>query len=281
MISVKPKFSKASSKINDHDKGPHSVWLPDCESGPAVVRLPGLSKGREVQNGAKEVTISSLDKQPASHFTSASTSPEHPTPSLDYPSSSSTHHLSVDQSSAEPVQDVNGFHQDEVVSRSQETAPCLHPGMKQARLRYKAERAARAAKNAQKTYEGSLQDANMSSESPSATRKSSGPSTSSSGSGSTSNELAVTQQTGHRIPIVNLPKPAPAQPRGRHNQSGSEWSTWLEVRVKVFGLPANITTCMLYQEFSKEGTVSRIELYEDYGVRNGNALIAFRYTTSS
>ena len=55
------------------------------------------------------------------------------------------------------------------------------------------------------------------------------------------------------------------------------WSHWLELRVKVFGLPVTITTLSLWQCFSKEGSVDAIEIFEDSkGIRDGKASIRFR-----
>ena len=55
------------------------------------------------------------------------------------------------------------------------------------------------------------------------------------------------------------------------------WSHWLELRVKVFGLPATVTTLTLWQCFSREGAIDAIEIFEDSrGTRDGKASIRYR-----
>ena len=55
------------------------------------------------------------------------------------------------------------------------------------------------------------------------------------------------------------------------------WSTWIELRVKVFGLPPSITTLDLWHCFSKEGSINIIEIFEDSkGSREGKAMIRYR-----
>lgn len=56
-----------------------------------------------------------------------------------------------------------------------------------------------------------------------------------------------------------------------------DWCTWIELRVKVFGLPTTVTTLDLWQCFSKEGTIDAIEIFENsHGVREGKASIRYR-----
>ena len=56
-----------------------------------------------------------------------------------------------------------------------------------------------------------------------------------------------------------------------------EWQSWVEVRVRVFGLTSDITTADLWYCFSKEGSITTIEIFEDTaGNRNGKACIRFR-----
>ena len=55
------------------------------------------------------------------------------------------------------------------------------------------------------------------------------------------------------------------------------WNTWIELRVRVFGLPATITTRELWECFSNEGSVDVIEIFEDSkGTREGKASIRYR-----
>ena len=77
-----------------------------------------------------------------------------------------------------------------------------------------------------------------------------------------------------------------SQSNNRNRSSGlvtrrqGEWPYWVEVRVKVFGLTSNITTADLWHSFSKEGSITTIEIFEDTaGNRTGKACIRFRYDT--
>jgi hypothetical protein len=54
------------------------------------------------------------------------------------------------------------------------------------------------------------------------------------------------------------------------------WASWVEVPVKLFGLPLDMTTLSLWERFSKEGKVETIEIFESRtGQRNGGAKIRF------
>ena len=56
-----------------------------------------------------------------------------------------------------------------------------------------------------------------------------------------------------------------------------DWTTWDEVRVKVYGLTPVITTQDLWQAFSGKGFLFKIELFEDSrGARDGKAQLWFR-----
>ncbi|KAI9715875.1 MAG: hypothetical protein M1812_005695 [Candelaria pacifica] len=65
---------------------------------------------------------------------------------------------------------------------------------------------------------------------------------------------------------------------GRHVVRGDEdWQTWVEIAVKVFGLPPYITTLDIYRLFSKEGSIETIEIFEkSRGFREANARMRFR-----
>jgi len=55
------------------------------------------------------------------------------------------------------------------------------------------------------------------------------------------------------------------------------WCSWIELRVKIFGLPATVTTLDLWQCFSKEGTIDAIEIFENsQGAREGKASVRYR-----
>lgn len=65
---------------------------------------------------------------------------------------------------------------------------------------------------------------------------------------------------------------------GNGRTDRDDWTSWVELSVKVFDLPTTISTRDLWKAFSREGSVKSIELYEDArGVRQGRASIRFRY----
>lgn len=56
-----------------------------------------------------------------------------------------------------------------------------------------------------------------------------------------------------------------------------DWSTWIELRVKIYGLPANVSTLDIWKCFSKEGSIAAIDIFEDRnGNRDGKAAVRFR-----
>ncbi len=83
--------------------------------------------------------------------------------------------------------------------------------------------------------------------------------------------------SSHGRPANTFLRPSP-QERGRTVIKGDEdWQTWVEVAVKVFGLPSDITTLDIHRLFIKEGSIESIEIFENSrGVRDGNARIRFR-----
>ena len=80
--------------------------------------------------------------------------------------------------------------------------------------------------------------------------------------------------------IAHRPNEYSHHPNQLHHsvvQRQDHWSQWLELRVKVFGLPAIVTTLTLWQCFSREGSIDAIEIFEDSrGTRDGKASIRFR-----
>lgn len=63
-------------------------------------------------------------------------------------------------------------------------------------------------------------------------------------------------------------------PIARHH---NDWTSWVEVRVYIYGLTPNIGTRELGRSFKDEGSITVIELFEDSsGSRNGKARIIFR-----
>lgn len=78
-----------------------------------------------------------------------------------------------------------------------------------------------------------------------------------------------------RIPgVAPPPRPRPLGPVARRED---DWNTWVELRVKVVGLPADITTQELWACFRCHGSVAQIEIMEtSQGRRDGNAKVTFR-----
>lgn len=67
------------------------------------------------------------------------------------------------------------------------------------------------------------------------------------------------------------------QPSNSVVRRPDSWSTWLELRVKVFGLPMTVTTLDLWNAFSQEGPIDAIEIFEDSkGARDGKASVRYR-----
>ena len=60
-----------------------------------------------------------------------------------------------------------------------------------------------------------------------------------------------------------------------------DWTKWVELGLKISGLPPSTTTRDLYRCFSKEGNIVLIELYENTrSEREGTACVRFRYVFS-
>lgn len=56
-----------------------------------------------------------------------------------------------------------------------------------------------------------------------------------------------------------------------------DWTTWIELSIRVAGLTSNVSTRDLWKAFSNEGSIATIELYEDSkGNRDGKGVIRFR-----
>ncbi|KAL8972119.1 MAG: hypothetical protein Q9183_000713 [Haloplaca sp. 2 TL-2023] len=71
--------------------------------------------------------------------------------------------------------------------------------------------------------------------------------------------------------------PARDRPQGPIARRDDDWKTWLELRLKVVGVPPDITTHELWTCFSRYGTVSQVEIMENSkGIRDGVARITFR-----
>ena len=75
----------------------------------------------------------------------------------------------------------------------------------------------------------------------------------------------------------HLMRPAPIFSR----RPADDWTKWVELGLKISGLPSSTTTRDLYRCFSKEGNIVLIELYENTrSEREGTACVRFRYAFS-
>lgn len=88
--------------------------------------------------------------------------------------------------------------------------------------------------------------------------------------------------TGRRNNIFQ--RPSPQLPRATMQQTPSgpvmrrpdDWTHWVEISVKLFGLPTNVTTRDIWRCLSTEGCIMTIELYEDNrGTREGKGRVRF------
>ena len=84
----------------------------------------------------------------------------------------------------------------------------------------------------------------------------------------------------HQHPSKHRPNgsfPYQQQPSYSVVRRPDSWSTWLELRVKVYGLPTTVTTLDLWNAFSQEGSIDAIEIFEDSkGARDGKASVRYR-----
>ena len=65
--------------------------------------------------------------------------------------------------------------------------------------------------------------------------------------------------------------------RGNLTRRQGDWTTWDEVRVKIFGLTPAVTTQDLWRAFNSKGFLFKIEIFEDSrGARDGKAQLWFR-----
>ena len=68
---------------------------------------------------------------------------------------------------------------------------------------------------------------------------------------------------------------------GSNRRFQDDWTKWVELGLKISGLPPSTTTRDLYRCFSQEGNVVLIELYENTrSEREGTACVRFRYAFS-
>ncbi|KAL8661349.1 MAG: hypothetical protein Q9202_005651 [Teloschistes flavicans] len=79
---------------------------------------------------------------------------------------------------------------------------------------------------------------------------------------------------GSRVPaITSLAKTKPSGPIARRDD---DWKSWVELRVKIFGVPPDITTGELWVCFSRYGSCTQIEIMENSkGVRDGVAKVTY------
>ena len=57
---------------------------------------------------------------------------------------------------------------------------------------------------------------------------------------------------------------------------GSDWSHQAEVRLRFVNFPATINTKVVWDIFSREGTVVSIDIFESNGKPDGNGIVRFR-----
>ncbi|KAL8673583.1 MAG: hypothetical protein Q9168_001981 [Polycauliona sp. 1 TL-2023] len=80
-------------------------------------------------------------------------------------------------------------------------------------------------------------------------------------------------------PMARLPPkppPRPNAPAAQVVRRDDDWTTRLELRLRLLGLPPDINTRALWFSFSPHGSISQIEIVEDsYGRRDGAARITF------
>jgi len=64
-----------------------------------------------------------------------------------------------------------------------------------------------------------------------------------------------------------------------HRRPGDDWTQWIELGIKLSGLPFSVTTFDLWQSFRHEGSIATLEIFEDnQGKRDGRGRIRFRYS---
>ena len=96
------------------------------------------------------------------------------------------------------------------------------------------------------------------------------------------NSIALNNRA-YNLPPRPLPHRKPVSYSLSYRQDGAvarrqdDWSTWIELRVKLYGLPANVSTLDIWKCFSKEGSIAAIDIFEDRnGSRDGKAAVRFR-----
>lgn len=103
------------------------------------------------------------------------------------------------------------------------------------------------------------------------------------GNASNSQNFKHLSNRAHNLPLRPPPQRKIASSSLPYRQDGAvarrpnDWSAWIELRVKIYGLPAKASTLDVWKCFSKEGSIAAIEIYEDRnGSRDGKAAVRFR-----
>ena len=66
------------------------------------------------------------------------------------------------------------------------------------------------------------------------------------------------------------------QPHGAIWRRPNDWTTWNELRIKIYGLTPNVSTRDLWMAFHREGSIASIEIFDDArGNRDGKAIVRF------
>lgn len=77
---------------------------------------------------------------------------------------------------------------------------------------------------------------------------------------------------------MNRPIQGPQGPE--HRRPGDDWTQWIELGIKLSGLPPTVTTFDLWQSFRHEGSIATVEIFEDnQDKRDGKGRIRFRYSS--
>ncbi len=84
-----------------------------------------------------------------------------------------------------------------------------------------------------------------------------------------------------RPPPLAMNRPVQAHQGPEHRRPENDWTQWIELGIKLSGLPLTVATFDLWQSFRHEGSIATVEIFEDsQGKRDGRGRIRFRYSTS-
>lgn len=82
-----------------------------------------------------------------------------------------------------------------------------------------------------------------------------------------------------RPPPLAMHRALQVQQGPEHRRPGDDWTQWIELGIKLSGLPSTVTTFDLWQSFRREGSIATVEIFEDnQGKRDGKGRVRFRYS---